>query len=92
MRRKRFRLPDFAFLRSLGDANFRGFEKGLADGGGWREEILPMPEIQASFLHSFSYPSFRRRGTLSGDLFLAAFWALLVANPSRQPLFETSEN
>ena len=29
----------------------RSFEKGVADGGGWREEILPVPQIQASFLH-----------------------------------------
>ena len=28
----------------------RSFEKGLADRGGWREEILPVPETQASFL------------------------------------------
>ena len=49
----------------------RGFEKGLADRGGWREEladrggwrekILPMPEIQASFLHLFPTPLIRRR-------------------------------
>ena len=32
---------------------FRSFEKGLAGRGGWREEILPMPEIQASFLCPF---------------------------------------
>ena len=28
----------------------RSFEKGLAGRGGWREEILQRPEIQASFL------------------------------------------
>ena len=28
----------------------RSFEKGLAGRGGWREEILPMPQIQTSFL------------------------------------------
>ena len=32
---------------------FRGFKKGLADRGGWRE-ILPVPEIQACFLLPFS--------------------------------------
>ena len=26
---------------------FRSFEKGLAEGGGWRKEILPMLQIQA---------------------------------------------
>ena len=41
----------------------RSFEKGLAGRGGWREEILPMPEIQAPFLCPFSYATLRRRGT-----------------------------
>ena len=40
------RQPDFADL-------VRGFEKGLADRGDWGEEILPMPEIQASFCTVF---------------------------------------
>ena len=31
----------------------RSFDKRLADRGGWREEILPVPEIQASFLHIY---------------------------------------
>ena len=34
---------------------FRSFEKGLADRGGWREDILRIPEIQASFLYPFAY-------------------------------------
>ena len=42
---------------------FRSFDKGLADRGGWREEIRPMPEIEASFLHPFSYAPLRSRGT-----------------------------
>ena len=24
--------------------------------GDWHQEILPLPEIEASFLHTFSYP------------------------------------
>ena len=33
----------------IATAHLRGFEKGLADRGGWHEEIFPMPEVQASF-------------------------------------------
>ena len=58
---------------------FRSFEKGLADGGGWREEILPMMQIQASFLHPFSCPPYEK-GTQFGGHFVAVFWALLGAN------------
>ena len=35
--------------------NRGSLEKGLAVGGGCREEILRMPEIEASFLYPFSY-------------------------------------
>ena len=38
---------------ALGSEEFR---KGLVDRGGWREETIPVPEIQTSFLHSFSCP------------------------------------
>ena len=48
-------------------------KKGLADGEGWREEIRPMPEIEASFMHPFSYAPLRRKGPV--------FRGLLVANP-----------
>ena len=41
----------------------RSFEKGLAGRGGWREEILPVPEIQTSFLCPFSYATLRRKGS-----------------------------
>ena len=34
--------------------SMRAFEKGLTDRGCWHGGILPMPEIQASFLHPFS--------------------------------------
>ena len=44
----------------------RSFDKGLADRGGWREEILHMPEIQASFLYPFSHPSLGEGGHISG--------------------------
>ena len=46
----------YVFVRPFTrDAILRSFEKGLADRGGWREEIPPMPEIKASFLYPFSY-------------------------------------
>ena len=43
-------------------STFGSFEKGLADRGGCREEILPLQEIEASFLYPLSY-ALRRRGT-----------------------------
>ena len=46
----------------------RGFEKRLADRGGWREEILPLPQIQASFLHPLSF-FLGEGGHNSGDQF-----------------------
>ena len=58
----------FSFVLEFAEESFRNcqyhiisFEKGLADRGGWREEILPLPEIQAPFLHPFSYLPLRRR-------------------------------
>ena len=148
--------------------NVRSFEKGLADRGGWREEILHMPEIQwaepgvlwkkaprairamrgktlqtvpfkgistvlwvhqklpqstvsqafpsnksyeskagcnrtpatvlwvpliqASFLYPFSYAPLGEGGHNSGDLFGLFLGVRLSPTPSRQPLFETSEN
>ena len=47
---------------------FRSFEKGLADRGGWREETLHMPEIQASFLCTFSYAPLGEGGHIAGEL------------------------
>ena len=48
---------------------FRGFEKGLADRGGWSEEVLHVPEIQASFLYPFSYAFLGEGGHISGGFF-----------------------
>ena len=60
----------------------RSFEKGLASRGGWREEVLPMAEIQASFLYPFPYASLvRRTGTHTWRTFGALFGGLFVANP-----------
>ena len=54
---------------------------GLADGGGWREKILPMPEIQASFLHPFYYPPPYEKGAT----FLRTFFGCILGPASRQP-------
>ena len=65
-------------------AKVRSFVKGLGGRGGWHEEILPMPEIQASFLCPLFHVTLKRRGHNSGDQFLIindAFWALLATNP-----------
>ena len=69
----------------------RSFEKGLADRGGWREEILHMPEIQASFLYPFSYAPLGEGGQISGELFGLFSGDCLSPTPSREPLFETSD-
>ena len=53
----------------LGYFNIRSFEKGLADRGGWREETLQRPEIQASFLYPFSYAPLGEWEHISGELF-----------------------
>ena len=72
--------------------SIRSFEKGLADKGGCREEILPMPEIAASFLCPFSYAPLGEGGHITGEHFLAVFGVCLSPTPSRQPLFETSDS
>ena len=59
---------------------------------GWREEILHMPEIQASFLHPVSYAPLGEGGHISGERFLALFGGLFVANPLLPTLFETSDS
>ena len=53
-------------------ACFRGFEKGLAYRGGWREEFPPA-QIRAFFLYPFSYSSLRRRQTQFWGTIFAAF-------------------
>ena len=68
------------------------FEKGLADRGGWREEIPHMPEIQASFLYPFSYAPLGEGGHVSGELFWLFLGVCLPPPTSRQPLFETSND
>ena len=59
----------------------RSFEKGLAERGGWHEEILHRPEIQASFLYPFSYAPLGEGGTYFWRTFWALFGGLFVANP-----------
>ena len=61
----------------------RSFEKGLVDRGGWREEILPIPEIEVSFLRPFSYAPLGEGGHISGERFLGLFGGFV----SCQPLF-----
>ena len=63
----------------------------MADRGGWREETLQGPEIQASFLYPFSYAPLGEWGHISGELFGLFLGVCLSPTPSRQPLFETSE-
>ena len=74
-----------------GCPKIRSFEKGLADRGGWHEEILHLPEIQASFLYPFSYALLGEGGHISGELFGLFLAVRLSPTPSRQPLFETSD-
>ena len=61
--------------------SIRIFEKGLAGRGGWREEILPMPEIQTSFLCPFSYATPLGEGEHNSGIYFAVFRALLVDKP-----------
>ena len=63
----------------MSDASKRGWR---AEGfGANREEILPMSEIQTSFLCPFSYATLRRRGTQFWGSIFAVFWHPFVANP-----------
>ena len=57
--------------------SFRSFEKGLADRRGWRKEILPIAEIQASFLYPFSYAPLGEGGHISGERFFGSFWGFV---------------
>ena len=58
----------------------RSFEKELADRGGWREETLHRPEIQASFLYPFYYAPLGEGGQISGEL-LGSFWKFVCLQP-----------
>ena len=69
----------------------RSFEKGLAGRGGWREEVLTTPEIQASILYPFAYATCREGEHNSGHQFSLYFGPHSSPTPSRQPLFETSD-
>ena len=61
---------------------------GLADRGGWREEAIRRPEIQASFLYPLSYAPLGEWGHISGE-FLGLFLGVCLSpTPSRQPLPE----
>ena len=60
--------------------NERSFEKGLADRGGWREEILHMPGIQASFLYPFSYAPLGEEDTFLENVF-GSFWGFVCRQP-----------
>ena len=72
------------------NATIKDFEKGLADRGGWREEILPMPEIQASFSASFFlFLAYEKVDTILGNKF-CCIWGPVSRQRSRQPLFKTS--
>ena len=59
----------------------RSFEKRLADRGGWPEELFPVPEIEASFLHPFSYAPLGEGGRISGEV----FWLFFGGSVRRQP-------
>ena len=81
-------LPDmqFAFIKRFPATiwiSVRSFEKGLADRRGWREQILHMPEIQASFLYPFSYaPSGEQeKGDTFLENFLGSFWGFVCRQP-----------
>ena len=58
---------------SLSFLSVSGFEKGLADRGRWREETLPMPVVQTSFLQNFPMPFEEKGNTILGTFF-AVFW------------------
>ena len=58
------------------NGTIRSFEKGLAGRGGWREEILPLPEIQTSFCGLFPIPPLGE-----GEHILGSIFAVFVANP-----------
>ena len=72
-------------------SEIRSFEKGLADRGGWSEDALHRPEIEASFLYPLSYAPLGEGGQISGELCGLFFGVCLSATASRQPLIETSE-
>ena len=67
--------------------SYQKFPKGVGGRRGWREEILPMSQIQASFLHPSPYAPSGKGDTILGNHVLLYFGPCY----SRQPLFETSD-
>ena len=64
------------------------FRKGV---GGERGLARKNPEIEASFLHPFSYVPLGERDTFLENYF-GCFWGVCFSpTPSHQPLFETSD-
>ena len=54
----------------------------LVDREGWQQKILPMPEMQTSFLRAFSYASFGRSGAqFWGMVFWGHSWHFLLPTP-----------
>ena len=54
--------------------------------GEWRKGILPLREIlTSSYVAFLPMPPLGKGGHDPGELFIAVFWALLVANPSMRP-------
>ena len=68
------------------------FRKGVGGRGGWREEILPVPEIQTSFCALLPMPPLGEGEHNSGGQFSLYFGTRSSPTPSRQPLFKTSEH
>ena len=67
------------------------FRKGVGGQRGLSRRILPMPEIEASFLYLFPYAPLGEGGHIAGA-FSGLFWGVCLSpTPSRQPHFETSE-
>ena len=62
----------------------RSFEKGLAARGGWREEILLVPDSDL-FLCPFSYATLRKRGTQFWGSSFAVFWPVSRQLPPASP-------
>ena len=81
--------PPTADFRRFTPSPVRSFEKGLAGRGGWREEILPMPEIQTSSCALFPMPPLGEGEHNYGDQLLLYSRPRQTATPSRQPLFDS---
>ena len=67
---------------------FRSFEKGLAGRGGWREEILPIPEVQASFCALFPMPTLGERNKILGINFCCSLGPAGCQPPPANPFLK----